>query len=74
MRYTKCSNCGGAIPNGTKAYIGIDSARGDVFCSKDCVVRYITSGEMVYVDSETDGELNWFEAKNNNQNSRENKS
>lgn len=59
MKYTKCSNCGAAIPNGTRAYLGIDSARGDVFCSKDCVVRYITSGTMVYVDSETDGELNW---------------
>lgn len=74
MEYTKCSNCGGFIPNGTRAYLGINSARGDVFCSKDCVVRYITSGNMVYVDSETDGELNWFKTKNNNQNSHENNS
>ena len=44
MKYTKCSNCGAFIPNGTRAYRGIDSARGDVFCSKECVVRYITSG------------------------------
>lgn len=74
MKYTKCSNCGCFIPNGTKAYLGIDSARGDVFCSKDCVVRYITSGRMVYVDSETDGELNWFETRNNSQNSPDNNS
>ena len=74
MKYTKCSNCGAAIPNGTRAYLGIDSARGDVFCSKDCVVRYITSGKMVYVFSEIDGELNWEDTKNNNQNSCENKS
>lgn len=67
MKYTRCSNCGAFITNGTKAYIGIDSARGDVFCSKHCVVRYITSGEMVYVDSETDCELIWYETKNNNQ-------
>ena len=67
MKYTRCSNCGAFIPNGTRAYRGIDSARGDVFCSKECVVRYITSGEMVYVDSETDSELIWEETKNDNQ-------
>ena len=66
MKYTRRSNCGVFIPNGTRAYRGIDSARGDVFCSKECVVRYITSGEMVYVDSETDSELKWEETKNNN--------
>ena len=66
MKYTRCSNCGGFIPNGTRAYRGIGSACGDVFCSKECVVRYIASGEMVYVDSETDSELNWEETKNNN--------
>ena len=67
MKYTRCSNCGVFIPNGTRAYRGIGSACGDVFCSKECVVRYITSGEMVYVDSETDSELKWEETKNKNQ-------
>lgn len=72
MKYTRCSNCGGFIPNGTRAYIGIDSARVDAFCSKDCVVRYITSGEMVYVDSETDSGLNWFDTKNNKDTNEDN--
>lgn len=65
MKYTRCSNCGGFIPEGARAYVGIDSGRGEVFCSKDCVVRYITSGESVYVDSQTDGGLDWFDTQNN---------
>lgn len=63
MKYTCCSNCGGYIPEGTRAYVGIGAWCGDVFCSKDCIVSYLTSGQSVYVDSQTDGQLSWFDTK-----------
>lgn len=65
MKYTRCSNCGRVITEGSRAYIGIHSGRGDVFCSKDCVVEYITTGESTYIDSQTDDQLNWFNTQNN---------
>ena len=72
MKCTCCSYCGGYIPEGTRAYVGIHSGRGEVFCSKDCIIRYLTSGQSVYVDSQADGQLNWFDTKDK-QNVTENK-